>query len=563
MVEKVKAYLEKAKAFLKKVPKKVYIGLAALLLAAAGVVIWMNTRPYEVLFTDLNSSEMSSVLSYLEEAGVTDYKVQDNDTILVDPQLEASLRARLLMEEYPASGFSYQYSGNSGTLSTESERRAAELRDLQERLSATVRCFDGVKDAVVNINAGEDTSYVLDYNRVINATASVFLTMHDDKKLSKEQAEAIRNLVAHSVKGLEVDSVKITDALGNQYSTTDPAADSEASALKQRLEEEQENKIRTEVLNVLIPWYGIENVKVGVNCTVDVSQTVEDSTEVYLPEWAQAGSTNGRGIVDSRIYNYVVTRDPNETAGGVVGSSTNADFPEYVEDLPDITGNESNLELSGQVDYNNSQSQKHIIRTAGYLTDCTVSVSINSTTAGNVDTDNISRHVARAAGIVGVIDPATGQEYLGDRISVIAMPFYEPPAALPIDPNDPQEMWIIYAAIAGVVLFLLLLIIIILVLRRKKKKKLQAEEEARLAEEAARQAELLAAAGIPAEEIDAFLAAAADGTQDEEADELGANVMNIQTERSVELRQEIRKFAEESPEIAAQMIKAWLKGEDD
>ena len=45
MVEKAKAYLEKAKAFLKKVPKKVYIALTALLLVAAGLVVWMNTRP--------------------------------------------------------------------------------------------------------------------------------------------------------------------------------------------------------------------------------------------------------------------------------------------------------------------------------------------------------------------------------------------------------------------------------------------------------------------------------------------------------------------------------------
>jgi flagellar M-ring protein FliF len=211
--------------------------------------------------------------------------------------------------------------------------------------------------------------------------------------------------------------------------------------------------------------------------------------------------------------------------------------------------------LSGQVDYNNSQSQTHVVRTAGYLTDCTISVSINSTTAGNVDTANISRHVARAAGIVGVVNPTTGEEYLGDRISVIAMPFYEPPAVLPIDPSDPQEMWIIYAAIAGVVLFLLLLIIIILVLRRKKKKKLQAEEEAR-------QAELLAAGGV--EDIDAFLAAAAGAVQgDGEDADMGANVMSIQTERSVELRQEIRKFAEENPEIAAQMVKAWLKGDEE
>ena len=40
----------------------------------------------------------------------------------------------------------------------------------------------------------------------------------------------------------------------------------------------------------------------------------------------------------------------------------------------------------------------------------------------------------------------------------------------------------------------------------------------------------------------------------------GADVMNIHTERSLELRKDIRKFADENPEIAAQMIRTLLKG---
>jgi flagellar M-ring protein FliF len=40
----------------------------------------------------------------------------------------------------------------------------------------------------------------------------------------------------------------------------------------------------------------------------------------------------------------------------------------------------------------------------------------------------------------------------------------------------------------------------------------------------------------------------------------GADVMEIHTERGMELRKDIRKFVEENPEIAAQMIKIWLRG---
>ena len=40
----------------------------------------------------------------------------------------------------------------------------------------------------------------------------------------------------------------------------------------------------------------------------------------------------------------------------------------------------------------------------------------------------------------------------------------------------------------------------------------------------------------------------------------GADIMNIRTEKSMLLRQDIRKFAESNPEIAAQMLKNWLRG---
>lgn len=544
MVEKLKGYWEKAKEFLKKVSKKVYIALGVLVVLAVILVIWLNSRPYVVLFTELNTEDMTSVLNYLDEAGVTDYQVKNTDTILVPESQEASLKAQLLMQGYPTSGFSYTYSENTSALSTESEREAAQLRDLQDRMSAVVRCLDGVKDAVVTINVGEDRSYILDSDNADAATASVFVELAGTEKLSTNQADAIRNLVANSVKGLDVGQVSISDNLGNTYSTAASVADGEASALKLQLEEEWENKIRTNVLQVLIPYFGEENVKVGVNCTVEVSHTTENNTDVFLPEWAEDGSTNGRGIVGSRIYDYYIVQDGEETAGGVVGTTTNADFPEYVEDLPELDGDEDQISLSGQVDYDNSRSEKHIVRTAGYLTDCSISVSINSNTAEMVNVNEITQHVARAAGIVGTIDEQTGQEYLGDKISVLARPFYDEndPGGLGVG-DSPIETWMIIAAAVGLLLFIIILIVILVILRKRRKKK--EEEEAQ-------------------REMEAMMAAAALGlAPDVVISEDGADVMSMQSERSVELRKDIRKFAEENPEIAAQMLKGWLRGDDD
>ena len=91
------------------------------------------------------------------------------------------------------------------------------------------------------------------------------------------------------------------------------------------------------------------------------------------------------------------------------------------------------------------------------------------------------------------------------------------------------------------------MLVLILVLRKKKKKKI-AEEEAQ------KQAEF---------DMAEFLKAAADSQMAGANAAAGADVMNIQSERSIELRHDIRKFAEDNPEIAAQMLRTWLRGDDD
>ncbi len=545
MNEKIKIYGTKFKDFLSKVPKKIFIIIAVVLVfIAAAIVAVLVNRPYAVLVTGSSSEEVSAIMSYLEAQGVTDYRLENGDTILVPKGNEANLKAKLLMEGYPKSGFSYStYYDNVSSLSTESERNFAYLTALQERMGAVIRCMDGVKDAVVTIAQGEDHTYVLDSGNVVEASASVLVTMRDGGRLTNQQAAAIRNLVARAVQGLEVDQVEISDTMGNRYTAGDNSSGvtSDASDLKLRLEEENNNKIRTNIMQVLIPLFGEENVKVGVNCVVDVNHTVQDITDVSLPEWAEDGSTEGAGIIGSVIYDHYIIRGDEEAVGGVVGTTSNADLPEYVEIEVQPEGNETEISTSGQIDYDNDRSQTHVERTAGYITDCTVAVSINSTTAGSVNVEAIRAHVARAAGINAVVtQDLSADEYLSTKISILPMAFYNPAPVPVISQDFPVPVWILAVAGVGLLLLIVLLVIVLIIVRKRARKKRMLEEQKGMDE-------LLAAMGaavVPGEPV-------------------GADVMALQTERSMELRKEIRRFVEENPEISAQMVKVWLRGGDD
>lgn len=527
---------------------KILIGVVIALMLAAiiGLVVMRMNDPYTVLFTELTSDDMSKVLNYLDGNNITNYKVQNNDTILVPTSQEPSIKAALLREDYPVSGFGYsRYLDNVNALASESDRRRLFLFDLQDRLSSVVRCLDDVKDAKVTIAEGSDHRYILNADDVVEASASVIVTMKGNQVMNAKLARSIRTLISSAVEGLSIENINISDGAGNTYSGDDDGvtAANDASQLKLDLERKVNESVRSQILDVLIPMYGSDNVSVAVNSTVDVSRTYTDSTTYNQPAWAADGSTNGEGIIGRRIYDNRVVAGGDEAAGGIAGTATNADLNEYVESYRP-NGTEQELGSAGEIDYENDRTQTQREIPAGVVTDCSVSVSINSNAVTVPNVNNLIAHIARAAGIDAAVQ--------NQKVSVLLSPFYVTP---PTDENNTTQnanglpRWALYALIGGLILFFLLLLLIILLISRRRKKKRQAEEEA--AAEAERLAQELAA-----------LQAANNNQDGENPTGEGADIMDIHTERSMELRKTVRQFAENNPELAAQMIRTWMKEDE-
>lgn len=526
MGEKIKKIAAAAKQRWKSISRKMKIllgaGLLAIVVAVAIVIAVVSNQPYATLFTDLSQTDMSAILTYLSDNGITQYKVED-DTILVPESQEAALKAQVLQAGYPSSGYGYDtYFDNVGSLTTESERNQVTLYALQDRMQAVIRNFDGVKDAAVLLTPGEDNTYVLDSNNKVDASASVTVTMEDGKNLTDSQVKAIRNLVSSGMAGLNVENVTISDTYGNTYSEGDDFTDlQDASALKLKLEEQCNNNIRTRVMQALTPIYGEDNVQVSVNTVVDVDRTTTDSTDYNLEDWAQGPDD---GIIGSQIWDDQIVRGADDQTGGAAGTTSNADLNTYVTEQMQPNGDEEVVSSSGQSDRLVDTQKQQVEHVAGYISDVMVSVTINQDAAGSTNTADLYDHVGRAAGI----SQADQQE----KISILVAPFYQPETNSPVVPAVEMPGWAIYAAIGGGILFLVLLAVILIIHRiRAKKRRKQAEEEA------------LAAGALQAAVVP----------------EAKPDIMEMQTEKSMELRQDVRKFAEENPEIAAQMVKNWLR----
>jgi len=554
--EKVKPIWDKVKGFFGGLSKAVKIAIAVVLIAAIaiiiGLVVYNGTRPYTVLYTQMNQDDMQQVLEYLGSNNITDFKIRNDDTILVPEQQADSLKAKLAMSGYPKSGFAYgTYLNNVGMLSSQADRDLLEGYELQDRLAATIEWFDGVQQAAVNITFGEDNRYILNREDAVPASATVIVTMKEGQVLSSQQAKAIRNLVAKSVSGLAFDEVVLSDTAGNDYMADEETGDiSEAAALKLSLQKRVNSETRDKIKEVLVPLFGEKNVNVSVNSTVDVSRSWRETVTYSSPDETAWNSLGGHGLIGEYVYDDRITRDGEQPAGGVPGTTTNSDLNEYMTNPENLTGNEQELGTSGSVTYQNNEDRTQQQSAGGVITDVMVAVSINSTEVdGNLNVLDVVSHVARASGIA--------PEIQNDKISVLAWPFYEEPA--------PQEEplsglpallarlpdWALYAIIIGTVLFFLLLIVAIILVRRAKKRKAQQQVEL----EAGGQGELSEdEAGL------AELMGGLDQDFDAEAQEQGAQIMDMHSEHAMELRKDVREFAEQNPEIAAQMVKAWLKG---
>lgn len=567
--EKLKEVWEKVKTAVGKVSKVVWIVIGIALVALlAGVIIYLNTRPYSILVTGATADEVTTVTSWLEGRGVTDYRVQGSGTILVPDRQATALKAALLNEMYTDSGGSdySMYFDNVSMLSTESERNNAMEMAVEEKLAAVISQMEGVTWASVKITPGEDLSYVLDSGRVVDASAAVEVRTRDGKVLDDGVAQAIRGYVSHSVQGLNIDNVVLYDTNGNHYngSVSDiKGGNVDTSLLKLQLEREYQNKLRTEAMTVLVPLFGEDNVKCAVGVSIRLEDTEIDENEPYIPDYLDDEHREaGMGIIGQKVWDYRYPDNGQANAGGVVGTEENSDIPTNVEQEANNAGDDARIDSSGQTNYDNPVRTTHTYRTAGYIEDCTLSVSVNSTTAQELNIEALRQHVANAVGIVPIeTEDQTAAEYLASKVSIYAGPFHQDEPIVP-NPwawwpfNDIVPGWIVLAAGAGLLLFLLLLIIIIFAARSHKKKKLAA---AALAEEEAQQA-ALEEAEAERRQAEAALAEAMGMPQTEL---VGADVMSLQTEKSMELRQDIRQFVEENPEVAAQLLKTWLRGGDD
>ena len=325
----MKEKLEQIKEFVGKLSSKtkklIIAGAALLLIAAVAVAFILNNQPYEVLFSGLGTEEAQQIVGKLQESGI-DFKYQGESTILVKKDVLDVTKAQLVQEGYPKSGFTYDtFINNVGMMTTDSDKRTYKLYELQDRISSTIRLFENVKDAKVTIALGEESKYALDDEAKQDSSATAVVTMKDGGSPTEDQAAAIQRLVAKSVPGMELDQVAVFDGNGNDVSVSEESSSMNGSDAEE-IAAVIENQIEEKVHDVLGPVYGNQNVRISARAKVDTQRLITESTTYNTPE--KIDQNDKSGIVSHEESMTENTKNRQGTAGGEVGTETNADSTE-------------------------------------------------------------------------------------------------------------------------------------------------------------------------------------------------------------------------------------------
>ena len=527
--------------------KKLLGIIAGITVVVIAVAVFLLARgqktEYQTLFSSLSQGEAQQIVSLLQEQNVPYLYDGKSGALKVPSESVDTLRAQLLSKGYPKSGFAYDmYIGNSGLMTTESDKKQYTLYDLQDRLGATIRLFDGVRDAKVTIAEGTDQTYAIEDENPVQASASVVVTMEEGQTLSVKNAEAIKNLIARSVKGMNFTNVSVFDA-GTMEEVAADAGDSASGSgtSMANLTTTVENNIANNIKRVLGKIYGGENLAVSVKGTLNMAKLIQENTQYTVPEKTEA--TDKRGLLSNEEVAGENAGNSGENAAGVAGADANADTPRYTTQngTAQTTDNYSNSSATREWLYNVLKEQKEIA--PGVLEDASVAIVIN-TDDNSIPESDLINLVADAAGIKRdeAADKITILRSL-NKTAVQQTTEEKKPAEEPKTLLNQFPLWALIGA--AVSAFLLILILLILILRGRKKKKLKKLAQEEMENAAALSIEQPTDEITPVEEVD--------------EDELTAEGKMA---HGMKLKKSIGEFTDQNPQVVAKLIQSWMREEE-
>lgn len=271
------------------VPKNFAAMGQAKILAMAGVAVvsfaiiiagalYVNKPSYETLYVGLEPVDLNQISVALAESGIDFETGADGQSIMVRAGMTSKARLLLAERGLPNSANAgYELFDNVGSLGlTSFMQEVTRVRALEGEIARTIQQISGIAAARVHIVMPDIGNFRRGEQ---NPTASVMIRASSDA--GRKAAASIRQLVASSVPGLDVEDVTILDSTGQLLAAGDETGGEASRSLG--VVQSVQREIETNIDKALAPFLGMDNFRSSVTAQINTdSQQIQETT--YDPE---------------------------------------------------------------------------------------------------------------------------------------------------------------------------------------------------------------------------------------------------------------------------------------
>jgi flagellar M-ring protein FliF len=559
------------KNILAKLSLRQKITIAAVLLAAGGGVYLLVEHQREAdfrpLFTGVAPEDASAIVQKLKENGV-EYRVPvEGGMVMVPSARLAELRINMAAAGLPKTGrIGFELFDKTNLGATEFTEHINYRRALEGELERSVMSLAEVEQARVHVTFPKDSVFLESQQP---AKASVMVKLRPGSRLAPQNVLAIDHLVSAAVEGLTPDAVSVLDMNGNLLGkprspgTLDGPEPSEA-ALEYR--HHVEGDLLAKINSTLEPLLGAEKFRANVSVECDFTGG-EQSEEIFDPahsvmSTSQRTEDNSGGV----------------SAGGVPGTASTLPRP---TSRP-ANGSSRVSRTTENIAYQTSRTVKKTRMPAGVVKKMSLAVLVDQTVTWQNNGKGLDRVLvpptpATLAIIHDLVAGVTGfSQERGDQLVIETLPFestlqLEPPGApgtsVSARPGPPaglqlnrKTLLIGGGAAAGAIV---LAFLFAMMLRRKRKEAPAVSGPGELAAGDTPAARAAIAAGKAEQELQNQLAERDALQQKSDAQVLSSlTLAPVITKKSEVLAKHLREKISKEPEVAAQILRTWVREEE-
>ena len=397
------------------------------------IFIWSKEPTYRPL-VQMPPQEMIETLDYLDQNQMK-YKIEGNTIYVLDENFKdikmGIVRQGISHEASQGTDIIMQDMGFGVSQRVEMER----LKHAREQLIArTIEDINSVAKARVLLAIPKENVFS---RRESKASATVVVSARNGKFLSGEEVDAIVDIVASAVQGINPSRVTVSDNNGRLLNSG--SADSMSARARKEYEVEKKREVEyiEKIDSILIPVLGLGNYTAQADVSMDFS-SVEQTQRRYNPDLPAVRSEmiseqNTIGGVIAGIPGALTNQPPADSDIPEQAGAGNARTP-----VPGTNSKEQtrNYELDTTISHTKQQT--------GVIRRLSVSVAVDYVNTIGAEGEVISTPLSQQEllNIRRLLQGGVGFDVTrGDSLEVVSIPFNRIDLGVPEEPAMWEQDW--------------------------------------------------------------------------------------------------------------------------